>query len=85
MALTTPEWLARRGGELRAHVDGRSWAVLLDGEPQYLLVPTPAAGKYSCQVTQTINGKRLDRGGAYPSAEDAIRAGLEELRNGLGW
>ena len=85
MALTTPDWLTRRGGELRADPDGRSWAALLEGQPHYLLVPVPAAGKYSCRVTQTVNGRRLDRGGTYPSAEDAVRGGLEDLRQALGW
>jgi hypothetical protein len=52
---------------------------------QYRLVPVPAAGKFTCQVTQTNNGKRLDRGGIFPTEEDALRGGLEDLRVALGW
>lgn len=82
MAVTTPDWLTQRGGELRS---GKAWLVCLSGEPQYLLVPTPAAGKFSCRVTQTINGERLDSGSTYPSVEDAVRGGLDDLRKALGW
>ena len=85
MALTTPEWLTKRGCGLRPNPDGVSWSVLFDAEPQYLLTPVPAAGGYNCKVLQTINGNRLDRGEVYPSADDALRGGLEDLRKALGW
>ena len=85
MAVTTPEWLAARGGGLRPGQDGRTWAVYLAGEPQYLLAAVPAKGQFSCRITQTINGRRLDGGKLYPSVEDAARGGLEELREALGW
>jgi hypothetical protein len=32
-----------------------------------------------------INGRRLDSGTIHPTAEDAYRGGLEELRKVLGW
>jgi hypothetical protein len=83
--ITTPDWLAKRRGELRPSNAGIGWIVLLNGEPQYRLVPVPAAGKHSCEVVQTVNGKRLDKGGIYPTVEDALRGGLEELRMVLGW
>jgi hypothetical protein len=85
MAVTTPDWLTRHEGELQAVTGGRTWMVLFGGEPQYRLVPVPAGGKYSCQVTQTVNGKGLDKGGVFPSVEDAVRGGLEDLRQALGW
>jgi hypothetical protein len=85
MALTTPDWLARHNGELRASKDGMSWLVYFAGEPQYLLMPVPVDGKFGCRVSQTINGKRLDGPTAYPSAEDACRGGLDDLRKALGW
>jgi hypothetical protein len=85
MAVTTPDWLAQRGGELRPGKDGRSWSVHLRSEPLYLLQVVPAAGKHACRVAQTVNGKRLDRGGVYPTIEDAARGGLEDLRTALGW
>jgi hypothetical protein len=83
--MRTPEWLAKRGGELREGTMRHYWFVFLNGEPQYRLTAVPAAGRFSCEVVQTVNGKRLDIGGTYPTAEDAIRGGLEELRKALGW
>jgi hypothetical protein len=83
MALTTPEWLTRHGGELR--VNHAAWIVYFDKEPQYRLTAIPVAGKFGCEVMQTINGKREESSGTYPSAEDAIRGGLEDLRKALGW
>lgn len=81
----TPDWLAARGGELRRGVQENSWLVLLNGSPQYQLVIAPAAGKVTCIVTQTNNGKRLDRGAAYPDSNSALAGGLAELRTFLGW
>jgi hypothetical protein len=83
--MTTPEWAAHRGGELRASKDGQSWTLYLGGEPQYLLLLTPAAGTHGCRVTQTVSGKRLDSGAAYPTPEGALRGGLDDLRKALGW
>jgi hypothetical protein len=85
MMVTTPDWLARHGGELRASKDGHSWTVYFAGEPQYLLLPVPAGGQFSCRVTQTVNGKRLDGPTTSPTPEDAVRGGLEDLRKTLGW
>jgi hypothetical protein len=58
---------------------------VLEGKPQYLLTPIPAAGKYTCEVRQTVNGRRLESGATYPSPEAALRGGLEDLRRALGW
>jgi hypothetical protein len=85
MAVSSPDWLTQRGGELRASKDGKSYTVYLAREPQYLIVPVPAEGKHACRVSQTINGKRFDRGGSWPTFEDAARGGLEDLRAALGW
>jgi hypothetical protein len=85
MAIATPDWLKERGGDLAPAYDRRTWLVLLNGSPQYKLTPVPANGRFSCQVVQTVNGKRLDKGATYPTAEDAVRGGLEELRAALGW
>jgi hypothetical protein len=85
MVVTAPDWLTQRGGTLKLGPDGNTWFALIDNEPQYRLVPIPAAGKYSCHVVQTINGKRLDKGSFYPTVDDAIRGGLEDLRQALGW
>jgi hypothetical protein len=70
---------------LRESTTGGTWLVLLNGEPQYRLAPDPAAGKWGCDVTQTNNGRRLNSGGTYPTLEDALRGGLEDLRKALGW
>jgi hypothetical protein len=85
MAVTTPDWLSQRGGELRASKDGNSYTVYFVGEPQYVLLPVPVGGKHACRVSQTINGRRLDGTGTYGSSDDAARGGLEELRKALGW
>lgn len=85
MALSTPDWLARRGGALRPATDGLSWFVDFDGEPQYRLVPFPVGGQHGCKVIQTINGRRLDGSGIHPSVEAALAGGLEDLRKNLGW
>jgi hypothetical protein len=85
MAVSSPDWLTQRGGELQPSKDGKSYTIYLRGEPQYLIVPVPAEGKHACRVSQTINGKRLDRGGAWPTMDDAVRGGLEDLRAALGW
>jgi hypothetical protein len=85
MTVTTPDWLAKRGGELQQAPDGHTWCVLLNGSQQYKLSPSPAAGKFTCMILQTVNGKRLDKGTTYPTAADAVRGGLEELRAALGW
>ena len=70
MPLTAPDWLSRRDCGLRPAPDDCSVAVLLNGEPQYLLTPVPAGGKHSCRVMQTNNGKRLDAGTIYSSTDE---------------
>jgi hypothetical protein len=85
MAVTTPDWLSRHDGTVQLNKEGNSASVYFAGALQYVLVPVPAKGKYSCPVTQTINGKRLDGTNTYASAEDALRGGLEDLRQALGW
>jgi hypothetical protein len=85
MAVTTPDWLARHGGELHLGKEGRSASVYFAGQLQYVLIPVPAKGKFTCRVTETINGKRLESATTYPTAEDALRGGLEDLCKALGW
>jgi hypothetical protein len=85
MWMSAPDWLTQRGCRLLASKDGQSWLVYLGNEPQYLLMPTPAEGKFACRITQTINGNRLDGGTVYASPEAALRGGLDELRQKLGW
>jgi hypothetical protein len=85
MSVTTPDWLSRHDGDLRPSKDGLSWLVFFAGQMQYALIVAPVAGKFGSRVTQTINGKRLDSGASYPTVEDAVRGGLEDLRKALGW
>jgi hypothetical protein len=85
MAVTAPEWLTKRGGGLRPNYDGQSWVAYFDGQPQYLLRPVPAGGQYGCEVEQTINNRRLDVKSTFPTSDEALRGGLEELRKALGW
>ena len=70
---------------MRPGLNPSAWLLTLDGHPQYKLVAVPVKGKYSCAVTQTNNGKRLDGGLTYDGLEAALAGGLEELRAKLGW
>lgn len=84
MAVTVPEWLAQHGGSLVGGPDGSSY-VYFAGEPQYRLKSRPAGGQFACEVEQTVNSRRLDGKETFPNADDAVRGGLEVLRNKLGW
>ena len=83
MTITPPGWLAKRGAGLADGSDPRTWFVLFRREPQYKLVPVPVVGKFGCAITQTINGKQQDLPTPAPSLEEAVRAGLEVLRQSL--
>ena len=83
--VSTPDWLAKRGGTLRRSTAGNTWVVLLNSEPQYELRPVPAGGRLACQIVQTVNGRRLDGPETFPSLDEAVRGGLEHLRHALGW
>jgi hypothetical protein len=85
MPVTTPEWLSKRGGAVQPATVGGAWMVLLNGEPQYRVTPIPVAGKFGCHVVQTINGRRLGSEGNFPTVDEAVRGGLEDLRKALGW
>jgi hypothetical protein len=85
MPVTAPEWLKAHGGDLKPSKDGHTWMVFFFNQPQYLLEPLPAAGKFSCRVSQTVNGKRLEGKGVYTGRDEAVQGGLEDLRNVLGW
>jgi hypothetical protein len=85
MSIATPAWLQQRDGRLEGSQDGQSWLVYLASQPQYLLMPTPARGKFSCRISQTNNGRRLDQPAVYDSVEQAVAGGLEQLRQVLGW
>jgi hypothetical protein len=84
MTLEAPAWLVRHDGALRPTADG-TWAVLFEGGPQYLLIPVPAAGQHACDVVETVNGRWLGSKDVFPSADEALRGGLECLRRHLGW
>ena len=84
--LAVPDWLARRDGTLQRGVCPETRFVLIGGHPLYKLEVRPAAGKFTCAVTSTVNGKRLDDGAAtYPTPDAALAGGLEQLQTTLGW
>jgi hypothetical protein len=85
MSLDVPAWLRDRGGDLRPAPDGISWAVMVDGQPQYLLAPVPAGGQFGCRVMQTINSRRFDCPSTWPTWREAVQGGLDVLRGALGW
>ena len=83
---TIPDWLKLRDGSLKPGVRPETTFVLVGGQPLYKLEVRPAAGKFACAVSNTVNGKRLDDAKAtYPTAADAVAGGLDQLRNSLGW
>jgi hypothetical protein len=83
--MTTPDWLAQRGGDLKLGSDGHTWFVLIGGEPHYSLAAVPVRGRFGCTIRQTINGKRIESASVETTPDSAIRAGLEDLRRALGW
>jgi hypothetical protein len=83
--MIAPDWLAKREGALKPGIAPQTWMVTLRGHPLYKLFATPAQGKFTCAVTLTNNGQRLDAGKTYPSLDAAVAGGLEELREKLGW
>jgi hypothetical protein len=83
--MTPPDWLTQRGGSLKLGSDGQKWYVLFAGQPNYSLIAVPVAGKFGCTIRQTINGGRIESAGIAPSKEEAIKAGLDDLRKALGW
>lgn len=85
MAVTTPEWLTKHGGNLGVSQDERRYAVYFAREPQYVVEVVPTAGKFSTRVVQSINGRRLQNTGVFPSPDEAAAGGLEDLRKSLGW
>ena len=80
-----PAWLTTRDGSLEPGIRAGTVFVVLGGQPQYRLDVRPAQGKYCCVVVQTVNAKRLDDGTTYPTADDAVAGGLDQLREVLGW
>jgi hypothetical protein len=85
MAVTAPEWLTRRGGSLKLASDDRTWYVLLDGEPNYAVVERPVAGKFGSLVKVVNSGRPVESTSTAASPEEAVAAGLEDLRKALGW
>ena len=83
--MTAPDWLIQRGGALKLGSDGQIWYAVFDGRPEYSLVATPVAGKFGCAIRQTINGNRIESQATAATKDDAIKAGLEDLRKALGW
>ena len=83
--MTMPDWLVTRSGAIRNGLNASTRLIFLNGHPQYKLVATPATGTFTCVVTQTNNGHRLDDRKTYPNVEAALTGGLQELRDKLGW
>jgi hypothetical protein len=83
--VATPEWLTRHGAGLCGNSDGRTFAVYFGPELAYTLALVPSGGRYACRVKESINGRTLGDGSAHGSPEQALGAGLESLRQALGW
>jgi hypothetical protein len=83
--MKSPDWLEKRMGTIRPGLNAQTWNVVIDDQPLYRLFSTTANGRFTCTISCTNNGKRLDDSKLYPSMEAAITGGLEELRDRLGW
>jgi hypothetical protein len=84
--LPIPDWLSLREGTLKPGVHPETRFVMVGGQPLYKLEVRPAAGKFSCAISNTVNGKRLDEvSQTYAGAQEAFNGGLEQLRTVLGW
>jgi hypothetical protein len=83
--MTVPDWLAKRGGDLKPGSDGAVWYVLLSGQAHYAIAAVPVAGQFGSDIKQTNNGERFHNPAVYPSADAAILGGLDKLREALGW
>jgi hypothetical protein len=57
----------------------------MGGEPNYSLTPVPAQGKFACVIRQTNNGRQITSAGTFPTQEEALQSGLEDLGKELGW
>ena len=83
--MTLPDWLTKRGGDLKFGSDAKTCFLLFAGQPNYSLVAVPVAGKFGCAIRQTINGQRIECAQTFGTKDEAIAGGLEELRKALGW
>jgi hypothetical protein len=83
--MQAPDWLTNRDASIVRGPIAQERYVWIGKRPQYKLTPIPADGKFTCAVLQTNNGRRLDNGALFATSDEAIRAGLECLRNELGW
>jgi hypothetical protein len=82
---TVPDWLRLRDGSLKPGVRDQIVYVMVGDRPDYRLDVRPAGGTFTCAVTQTVNGRRLDDPTTYPTADAALAGGLDQLRAKLGW
>jgi hypothetical protein len=85
MAVKTPDWLTKHGGDLSVSQDQRRYVVYFAQEPQYVVEVIPTEGKFGTRVVQSINGKRINGTSVFSAADEAAGSGLEMLRQSLGW
>jgi hypothetical protein len=85
MTLTAPDWLVQHGGKVRLGSDGQTWFISFSDHMDYSLTVTPVADKFGPVLRLTTNGRRFETPGAFGTREEALQAGLEELRKQLGW
>lgn len=83
--MTAPDWLTQRGGDLKLGSDRTTWYFVIGDQPQYSLVAVPVDGRFGCAIRQTINGRRIASNGVHATRDEAIRSGLDDLRQALGW
>jgi hypothetical protein len=85
MTLTPPGWLAQRGGNLKLSSDGLTWFLFMADQPNYSLKSVPMQGRFGCSIRQTNNGRLIASAATFPTREEALKNGLEDLGKELGW
>jgi hypothetical protein len=85
MTLTPPGWLAQHGSSLKLGSDGSTLFLLMAEQPNYSLKPVPVQGRFGCAIRQTNNGRPIPSGSTFPTREEALQSGLEDLGKELGW
>jgi hypothetical protein len=85
MAVNVPEWLSKRGGVLKPASDGKTWYVRLTPMFQYAVASRPVGDKFGCAIKNTNSGQPVPTTCNAPGPDEAVAAGLEELRKFLGW
>ena len=83
---TVPAWLSSRSGTLTPGIADHIAFVVFGGKPEYKLEVRPAKGKFTCEVSATVNGRPIETPAELrDSPAAAMDDGLTRLQGKLGW